>query len=75
MLETADGQGIVAQRALDQEVACSWRKAAASIEKPTPAIENMPGALPPPERRGHVSQNRFDDMGIVVNAELVGDGQ
>ena len=30
---------------------------------------------PPSERRRDVGQDRFDHMGVVVDAELVGDGQ
>src|ERR1700677_1069540 len=32
-------------------------------------------AAAPAERRGDVGQNRLDDMGIIGDAELVGDGQ
>src|ERR1700722_12678385 len=43
---------------------------------PLPAnIRQWLVASPPPHRGSNLGQDRFDHMGVVGNAELVGDGQ
>src|ERR1700689_3339992 len=74
----SDGRGMSAPAAAPLPGRRRWaaegQRPASAASSPTASARRWPPGLSPPGRRGHVCEDAVDDVGVVVDAELVGHG-